>query len=186
MTRQMDEEELMTGMKKKPADVTGQDPFKTGQKQDRKECQDCQNQDCQTCQKKEQDSEESRDFRMQLLNGPEFHAFMDRWDESSRSDKYNRGVFNDAWVEHCRGLQLGIIQPLADQKPTERRIWLDSTGNREPSRTGKLTAGRYKGKDAAGNDIWESEKPIEPDSKSGLTAGRYKGKDAAGHDQWET
>ncbi len=125
---------------------------------------------------------------MRLLNGPEFHAFLDKWDESKRSDKYNEGVRNAAWVEHCRGLQLGIIQPLADQEPTKRRIWLDSldsNGNKEPSKTGKLTAGRYLGKDAAGNDVWEAEKPVEPKSKSGLTAGRYQGKDAADKDVWK-
>ncbi len=55
----MDEEELMTGIKKKAVDVTGTDPFKTDHQ--RVECQDCQNRDCQTCNKKSQEAKQAED-----------------------------------------------------------------------------------------------------------------------------
>lgn len=133
---------------------------------------------------------------MRLLGTDEFDAFYNffTWGLKGTTSLSRQGAkFEDAWIQHCKSLELGLTEPLAGNltKPhyddETRTVVVDKMDSQDDRiLTSGLTAGRYAGKDAAGHDVWETEKPVEKESKSGLTAGRYKGKDAAGKDVWET
>jgi hypothetical protein len=169
--------------------------------------------------------DEAENFRIALLNepgAPEYIAFDEKWKKDNKDNpwKNDQDAKYNAWVQHCHNLRLGVEEPLADQTPNEdvseiklsdadrahlnmqQRKPLQTRDNPRDNIDGRrqktgLTAGRYLGKNKAGEDIYESDEKAEKDSHTDtgingrtltkrLTVGRFTGKAANGKDVWET
>ena len=124
--------------------------------------------------------DEETNFHMQLLESPEFPAFMEKWysDHTTDAYKYTRGKFEDAWIAHCKSIQDGA-EPLTHRPgltcgryDSATKTWVtDDTLilPKQDDEKSKLSAGRFN----RDTNTWETEKHIEKDSASGLTSGRW-------------
>lgn len=140
-----------------------------------------------TADERVRDKEERDAFRMQLLQSPEFPAFMERWYAFHQDDpyKYTEGKFEDAWKQHCLALQFGVTDALANQSSDSdsrklsagkwdsiKQTWVtDDTliRSKQDSEKSVQTAGHWN----RDSQQFETDRPIEPESKTGLTCGKW-------------